>query len=261
MAGMVAESARGASEQRPVALITGASRGIGAETARVLGREGVDIIVNYREKTARAQGVVDQIRASGGVATHLRADLTNAHQVDEMFRQLRDQPVALDILVLNASGGMERDVDPGYALRLNRDAQLSVLDQASQLMGEGGRVVLVTSHQAHFYGRTPTFAAYEAVAASKRAGEDAVRSRIPHLAEFGISVVVVSGDMIEGTITVKLLDRAEPGVVEARREQAGRLPSVEEFAAEVARAATAPFESGHTVYVGGTDYLDRAETP
>lgn len=257
---VVAEHTQGTSGRRPVALVTGASRGIGAETARIFGREGVHVVVNYREKQARAQTVVDQIGASGGIATALRADLTDEQQVDAMFRHIRGQFQALDIVVLNASGGMERDADPGYVLRLNRDAQLSVLDEASHLMSEGGRVVFVTSHQAHFHGRTPTFAAYEAVAASKRAGEDAIRARIPQLAKSGISVVVVSGDMIDGTITVTLLDRAEPGVVDARRAQAGGLPTVEDFAAEVARAATSPCESGHTIYVGGTDYLDRAET-
>jgi 3-oxoacyl-[acyl-carrier protein] reductase len=257
---MVAGHTVSGSRDSPVALVTGASRGIGAETARILGREGVHVVVNYREKQARAMGVADQISASGGAATALRADLTDEHQVDAMFRHIRGQFRALDILVLNASGGMERDAEPGYALRLNRDAQLSVLDQASHLMSDGGRVVFVTSHQAHFHGRTPTFAAYETVAASKRAGEDAIRARIPQLAKLGISVVVVSGDMIDGTITVTLLDRAEPGVVDARRKQAGALPTVADFAVEVARAATSPYVSGDTIYVGGKDYLDRADT-
>lgn len=71
-------------------------------------------------------------------------------------------------------------------------------------------------------------------------------------------LVVVSGDMIEGTITVKLLDRAEPGIVEARRSRSGSLPTVEEFAAEVANAAVVRCASGHTIYVGGADYLEAA---
>ena len=77
-----------------------------------------------------------------------------------------------------------------YALKLNRDAQVNVLTQGAELMGPGGRVVFVTSHQAHFIRTTPTMPEYVPVALSKRAGEDALRERIPALAERGIGFVV-----------------------------------------------------------------------
>ena len=67
--------------------------------------------------------------------------------------------------------------------------------------------------------------------------------------------MVVSGDMIEGTVTATLLDRANPGAIEARRAEAGRLYTVAEFAAAIAAAATAEVPSGHTEYVGGADYF------
>jgi hypothetical protein len=98
----------------------------------------------------------------------------------------------------------------------------------------------VTSHQAHFIRTTPTMPEYEPVALSKRAGEDALRERIPALTEEGIDFVVVSGDMIEGTITATLLERANPGAIAERRESAGKLYNVAEFAAEVALAAVEP---------------------
>jgi hypothetical protein len=91
---------------------------------------------------------------------------------------------------------------------------------------------------------------YEPVALSKRAGEDALRERIPALAERGIEFVVVSGDMIEGTITATLLERANPGAIAARKEDAGTLYNVSEFAAEVASAAVEPIPAGNTRYVG-----------
>lgn len=238
-----------------VVLVTGASRGIGAQTARLLGRAGASVVVNYRDKAKRAHQVVQDIVADGGHAMAVQADLTNPTQVDGMFAQISITHGRLDALILNASGGMERDASPDYALRLNRDAQLGVLDRACALLPPGARVVYVTSHQAHFHGSTPGIAAYEAVAKSKRAGEDALRARIPQLAVHGISLVVVSGDMIEGTITVTLLDRAQPGVLNIRREQAGAIPTIADFAAEVAAAVTADVPSGHTIYVGGADYL------
>jgi hypothetical protein len=93
---------------------------------------------------------------------------------------------------------------------------------------------------------------YEPVALSKRAGEDALRERIPELDEKGIGFVVVSGDMIEGTITATLLERANPGAIAARREDAGKLYNVSEFAAEVARAAVDPIPEDNTRLVGDT---------
>jgi NAD(P)-dependent dehydrogenase (short-subunit alcohol dehydrogenase family) len=240
---------------RRVALVTGASRGIGAETARLLGASGAHVFVNYREKARRADQVVDDVNRAGGTATAVRADLTDRGAVAAMASMVREQCGRLDVLVLNASGGLERDADPDYALRLNRDAQLSVVDAVLPLLAQSGRIVFVTSHQAHFHREVGTYEEYEPVAASKRAGEDALRARIPELAARGVGLVVVSGDMIEGTITLTLLERARPGIIAARRTQVGGLPTIAEFAAEVVAAVSAPVESGHTVYVGGEDYL------
>jgi hypothetical protein len=116
--------------------------------------------------------------------------------------------------------------------------------------------VFVTSHQAHFIRSTPTMPEYAPVALSKRAGEDALRERIPELAERGIGFVVVSGDMIEGTVTATLLNRLSPGAIEERRSQAGKLYNVSEFAAEVARAAVDPIPADHTRLVGDTSSFD-----
>jgi hypothetical protein len=141
-------------------------------------------------------------------------------------------------------------------MRLNRDAQVNVLDAALPLLGPGSRVVFVTSHQAHFIETVATMPEYEPVARSKRAGEDALRARIPELEAAGVSFVVISGDMIEGTITATLLERVNPGAIQSRREAAGKLYNVSEFAAEVARAAVEEIPADHTRYVGDvSDFL------
>ena len=233
-----------------VVVITGASRGIGAATAvRVAGR-GAHVVLNYREKAGRAQRVVDAVLSRGGSCTAVRADLTDPMAVSEMFRFVRRVHGRVDVLVLNASGGMERNSGPDYAMRLNRDAQVSVLKHCLALMPRGGRVVFVTSHQAHF--ARFDLPAYADVARSKRAGEDAIRARIPELRAHGVDLVVVSGDIVAGTVTATLLERAEPGLLETRRAEAGSLVTIETFSAEVARATTGTYESGHTVYVGDT---------
>lgn len=232
------------------ALVTGSSRGIGADTVTYLAQAGANVVINFRNKAPRAEKLAAQLRELGVEALVVGADLTDEASVQAMMRQVAETFGSLDILVLNASGGMESGMGEDYALVLNRDAQLNVLDAAVPIMPDGSRIVFVTSHQAHFIHTVPTMPEYEPVAKSKRAGEDALRERIPALAEKGVGFVVVSGDMIEGTITATLLDRARPGAIEARREEAGRLFSVEEFAAEVARAAVDPIPADHTRYVG-----------
>ncbi|HET6303019.1 SDR family oxidoreductase [Microbacterium sp.] len=232
------------------ALVTGSSRGIGADTARYLAQAGADVVINYRNKAPRAEKLANELRELGVQVLVVGADLTDEDSVAAMFAEVERAFGGLDILVLNASGGMESGMGEDYALRLNRDAQLRVLDAALPLLRDGSRVVFVTSRQAHFIRTTPTMPEYEPVALSKRAGEDALRERIPELAERGIGFVVVSGDMIEGTITATLLERANPGAIASRRESAGRLYNVSEFAAEVAQAAVDPIPDDNTRLVG-----------
>lgn len=234
------------------ALVTGSSRGVGADTVRYFAEAGADVVVNFRNKAPRAEKLASQLRELGVRALVQGADLTDPESVGAMMAAVREEFGGLDILVLNASGGMESGMAEDYALKLNRDAQLAVLDAALPLMGEGSRVVFVTSHQAHFIRTTPTMPEYVPVAESKRAGEDALRERIPELEERGIGFVVVSGDMIEGTVTATLLNRLNPGAIEERREQAGKLYNVAEFAAEVARAAVDPVPADNTRLVGDT---------
>lgn len=233
-------------------LVTGSSRGVGADTVRYFAQAGANVVINFRNKEARAVKLAEEIRAAGGTAITVGADLTDPASVAELMSTIAAEYGSLDILVLNASGGMEFGMAADYALTLNRDAQLNVLEQALPLLHEGSRVVFVTSHQAHFIRTTPTMPEYLAVAESKRAGEDALRERIPALQEAGIEFVVVSGDMIEGTITATLLNRLNPGAIDARRESAGKLYNVAEFAAEVALAATEPVPADHTRLVGDT---------
>jgi len=234
------------------ALVTGSSRGIGADTVRYLAQAGANVVINYRNKAPRAEKLATELRELGVEALVVGADLTDGESVQAMFAEVERAFGGLDILVLNASGGMESGMAEDYALQLNRDAQVRVLETALPLLREGSRVVFVTSHQAHFIRTTATMPEYVPVALSKRAGEDALRERIPALQERGVEFVVVSGDMIEGTITATLLERANPGALASRRDSAGRLYNVSEFAAEVALAAVEPIPADNTRLVGDT---------
>lgn len=232
-------------------IITGSSRGVGADTAKILAQAGANVVVNYRQKAPRANKVVQDIEAAGGKAIAVGADLTDPSTVEAMFRQAMETFGSVDVVILNASGGMESGMGEDYAMRLNRDAQNNALTTALTYLPHGGRVVFVTSHQAHFIRDVDTMDAYVDVAHSKRAGEDLLVSRIPEMTEHGVDFVVVSGDMIEGTVTATLLNRAQPGALEARREAAGKLLSVQEFATEIAAMVTADVPTGHIELAGG----------
>lgn len=240
------------------ALITGSSRGIGAKTAEYLAEAGASVVINYRNKEARAQKLVESIQASGGTAMALGADLTDPVGVARMIGTMRETLGGLDLLVLNASGGMEADMGEDYAMKLNRDSQVGLLMSVLPLMDRGSRVVFVTSHQAHFIREVETMPEYLPVALSKRAGEDALRGMNDQMKSLGIDFVVVSGDMIEGTVTATLLNRANPGVIEQRKEQVGKLYNVDEFAAEVALAAVEDIPEDHTRLVGDISSFQKA---
>ncbi len=236
------------------ALVTGGSRGVGAVTARLLAEAGADVAINYRDKLKRAEAVVAQVESTGSAAVAVRADITDEAAVDAMVGAIAKCFGKLDLIILNASGGLEKDVAEDYAMTINRDAQILVVRKALPLMPAGGRVVFVTSHLAHFHGEQPVLPEYEPVAAGKKAGEVALRAMIPELAAIGVGFVVVSGDLIDGTITPKLLNRMRPGVIDERRHQVGSLPTTEEFAQAIVTAAmSADITDGETVYVGGID--------
>ena len=236
-----------------IVLVTGASRGIGAEVAQQLADPNTHVIVNYREKAKRAEDIAQAVRDAGGHASTLRADISDEADATAMMESIETRFGRLDALVLNASGGLEMGADPGYAMRLNRDAQRRLAQLAVPMMPVDGRIVFVTSHQAHFFPNKAVPKGYSAVAASKRAGETALYAMRAVFSRAGVRLTVVSGDMIDGTIIVRLLQRRDPDAVKARRVH-GTLPTVTEFSGAIVSSVTMPSPPG-IVYVGGADYL------
>ncbi len=236
---------------RGSALVTGGSRGIGADTCVRLAHAGFDVAFTYRNKAARGDQVASAITAAGAAALPLRCDITAGADIARAVEELRSLGSPLRVVVLNASGGLERDLiaaDADYPMHINRDAQLAVLDAVAPLLESGATVVFVTSHWAHLYGRVAQLPQYEPVARSKHAGEVALRERVPAL---GLRLLVVTGDLVEGTITAKLLERADPSVGALRTNAEHRLPSIGDMAnAVVTSVLDERLPSGHTVVVG-----------
>ena len=220
----------------------------------MMAEQGADVAINYRSKGSRAEEIANQARALGRRALPVQADLTDQTSVEAMARDIEGTLGPVNDLILNASGGLEKGKSASYAMELNLTAQVRTLDAVLPLMQSGGTIIFVTSHLAHFYGRKPVYGAYEPIAASKKAGEEALRSRMSEFEARGIRLAIVSGDMIEGTITPKLLERTQRGLIESRRAQAGALPTVQEFAAAIVDAAAdAHRPNGHVSFVGPTD--------
>lgn len=235
-------------------LVTGGSRGVGAALVEQLTGRGDQVVFCYRDKRARAQRLAAAVAARGGRAHPVRADLTLPDDREALLEEASDVMGGLDVLVLCASGGLEADREPGYARLLNLDAQLALVRRALPGLRRGGRVVFLTSHQAHFVRDVQVEDAYRAVAEGKRAGEDALQQMVPQLRDVGVDLVVVSADMLEDSTTTALFERLEPGSTEARRRQLGSLPTTAEFAATVVEMLDAAVPSGHVELHGGADW-------
>ena len=109
--------------QDQVAVITGASRGIGRAIALALAEEGATIVVNYARSSQAADEVVEKIKATGGQAIALQADVAQAEQVDTLMTTVIEQYGRIDVLVNNA--GITRD---SLLLRMKPDDWQSVID-------------------------------------------------------------------------------------------------------------------------------------
>jgi len=238
--------------RRRTAVITGGSRGIGAATARELASREYDVAFTYRNKTARAAEVAAEVEQAGGSALAVQADITDPDALGRFAERVRAWRSPVDLLVLNASGGLERDLvaaDADYAMRINRDAQIATLDALLPDLRGGATVIHVTSHWAHLYGVVEQLPDYEPVARSKHAGEQGLRARVAGLAGGRIRLLVLTGDLVEGTITARLLERRSRGLHDARADES---VTPEVFARAIADAAVdQSLASGGTVVVGG----------
>jgi 3-oxoacyl-[acyl-carrier protein] reductase len=132
-----------------VAIVTGASRGIGASIARRLAADGIAVIVNYAGREADANAVVEQIKAQGGRAAAIQADVAVPAQVAAMFDQAITLFGGVDIVVNNAGimqPGLTMLADTDDALfdrlvAINLKGTFNTLRVAAKKLREGGRIV------------------------------------------------------------------------------------------------------------------------
>lgn len=129
-----------------VALVTGTSRGIGAAIAEALGKRGAKVVVNYVNNAEAAEKIVSTIRATGGEATAIQADVVDRVQVKKLFAAAIEQYGQLDILVNNAGiaefASLD-EIDEGHIDRqfnVNVRGLLFASQEAARVFGDrGGR--------------------------------------------------------------------------------------------------------------------------
>jgi len=156
-----------------IAIVTGASRGIGAAVARRLAKDGFAVAVNYASSSNEADALVAELTAAGTRAIAIKADVSNADDVRRMFEVTEQQLGKIDVLVNNA--GVLKPVplaDTSDALYdhnfdINVRGTFNTLREAAARMNDGGRVVNFSSTTLGL--NMPGYAIYNATKAAVEA--------------------------------------------------------------------------------------------
>lgn len=243
-----------------VALVTGASRGLGAAMARKLGACGASVAVNYFGSPDKAKRVVDDIRRGGGNAEAFKADVRDEGEVDRLLRDTQQRFGPIDILVINATG-------PQPFIKLEELTWRGCLDQLeffvkSPLLLTRG---VVGSMKQRRYGRiinigsevlekgVPEFSNY---VSAKGAQLGLTRSWAMELAEFGVTVNLVA----PGWIPTERHDNDPQDMKDAYAKNVpmGHMGDHEDVAEAVAFLASdaAKFITGQKLSVNGGNTLE-----
>ena len=196
----IVEKGRIDETSRPLAgrrtLITGAATGIGRATALMLADRGAEVVVNCKDEDQRgeAQTAVEEIRAAGGKAHIVVADVSDPAAIRRMFAETLALLGGLDVVVSNAAGGQairtiaettEEEYD--RVMAMNARGQFFVMQEAAQCLSDGGRIVVLSS--------STVLAPYPGTASyggAKRAAEIYALVLAAELGARGITVNVVA---------------------------------------------------------------------
>ena len=178
---------------KQVALVTGSSRGIGAEIARRLARDGFRVVVNYAGGAGPAREVVDAIAADGGEAIAVQADIADPAAVAALFDAAEQAFGHIDVVV-NSAGVMKLGAIADYddttfdqTVAINLKGTFNVSREAAKRVRSGGRIVNLSSTMVGV--RLPTYGVY---VATKAAVEGLTQVLAQEMRGRGISVNAVA---------------------------------------------------------------------
>lgn len=189
-----------------VAIVTGASRGLGKAVALRLAAQGASLVINYRSNADEAEAVVTAIRALGVRAVAVRGDVSVRADVRHLF-DVAEQELGgpVHILVANAGIIMNKpfaaytDEDYDALMNVNARGTFYLLQEAARRIADQGRIVTLSTSLTTFFN--PGFAVYQA---AKAAVEQFTRSLSKEVGARGVSVVCVAPgpcdtDMLAGS--------------------------------------------------------------
>jgi 3-oxoacyl-[acyl-carrier protein] reductase len=230
-----------------VALVTGASRGIGAAIAVALSEAGAAVAVNYRERADAADALVADLNKAGGRALAVAADVSQAAAVTKMVDRISAALGAIDILVNNAGLAIvrgvddltEEDFDKTITVNLKSAFLCTQAVLPSMRAKKWGRIVNVTSGAARGAGAIGPH--YNA---SKAGMEGLTRGYAARLVKEGITVNAVAPSLID---TDMMRGRSDL----AARIPLGRLGHSEEVAQAVLMVLGNDYMTGQTIALNG----------
>src|SRR3984957_1426389 len=156
-----------------VAIVTGASRGIGAAVAERLGRDGFSVIVNYSGSMEAADALVRKIQDAGGRALAVKADVSDARAVREMFETTVSKFGGVDVLVNNAGIMTQSNIadtdDASFdkQIAINLKGTFNALREGAKRLRSGGRIINFSSSVVGLL--QPTYAVYAGTKAAVEA--------------------------------------------------------------------------------------------
>ena len=236
-----------------VAIVTGASKGIGAAIARHLAEAGAAVVVNYASSKESADRVVADITRGGGQAIAVQANMAKQEEIDRLFAETRKAFGRLDILVNNAGvyefAALE-DIAPEH---FHRHFDLNVLAvllasraAVAQFGGDGGSIVNISS-----FASTLTPANTSVYSATKGAVDAITRSLAKELGPRKIRVNAINPGMVEteGMHAAGLHESDFRKQIEAQTPL-GRIAQTQDVA-----PAVVFFASGDSAYITGETML------
>ncbi len=236
-----------------VALVTGASRGIGRAIAIALAEAGASVAVNYRERVAEALSVVTDIQAMGRRAVAVRADVSVSAEVTDMVARVTAELGPIDVLVNNAGVAIirgiddltEEEFDTTIAVNLKSAFLCTKAVLPHMRARKWGRIVNISSGAARGAGGVGLH--YNA---SKAGMEGLTRGYAARLVKEGITVNAISPSLIE-------TDMVRSGVASSpARIPMGRFGTSEEVAQAVLMVMGNGYMTGQTVQLnGGMSFL------
>ncbi|QJX47976.1 glucose 1-dehydrogenase [Hymenobacter taeanensis] len=239
-----------------VAIVTGASRGIGRAVAEQLGQQGAAVVVNYSQNATKAEEVVAALIAQGGRALAVQANIGNASDIRRLFEQTQQEFGRLDILVNNAGVAGEPAFgsldEVGFAALFDvnvRGVLFAAQEAAARFGPDGGRIINLSS----VLGSRPSTMSV-AYGATKAAVDSITKSLAALLGPRGIRVNAVAPGLTATDMASGFPEEVRNYI--AQSTALGRLGNAGDIAAVVTFLASdaGSWITGQTLYADGGNW-------